>query len=147
MFKQLSVIFLVLYTFSTSILAETTQKTPLPPESIIASDSMAKMITGLLLVLAIIIASTWLLKRFSIIPTISSDNLKVIAATGVGQRERVVIVEIGETWLVLGVAPGQVTKLHTMEKSSIETADKTLKHTATEFSDKLDTSIQKSNNR
>ena len=108
---------------------------------------MAKMITGLLLVLAIIIASTWLLKRFSIIPTISSGNLKVIAATGVGQRERVVIVEIGETWLVLGVAPGQVTKLHTMEKSSIETADKTLKHTATEFSDKLDTSIQKSNNR
>jgi len=147
MLKQLFVIFIALFTFSTSILAETTQKSPIPPESIIASDSMAKMITGLLLVLAFIIACTWLLKRFSIIPTITSGNLKVIAATGVGQRERVVIVEIGETWLVLGVAPGQVTKLHTMEKTSIETTNKTLKHTATEFSDKLDTSIEKSNNR
>lgn len=147
MSKQLFAIFFTLFTFSTHILAETAQKSPIPPESIIAPDSMAKMITGLLLVLAIIIASTWLLKRFSIIPTITSGNLKVIAATGVGQRERVVIVEIGDTWLVLGVAPGQVTKLHTLEKSSVETADKTLKHTATEFSDKLNTHIQKNDSR
>jgi flagellar protein FliO/FliZ len=29
----------------------------------------------------------------------------------VGARERVVIVEVGSTWLVLGVAPGRVSAL------------------------------------
>ena len=31
-----------------------------------------------------------------------------------GQRERVVIVEVEQRWLVLGVAAGQVTRLHDM---------------------------------
>ncbi|MDI1244807.1 MAG: flagellar biosynthetic protein FliO, partial [Rhodoferax sp.] len=30
------------------------------------------------------------------------------------QRERVVVVEVGNSWLVLGVAAGQVNALHTM---------------------------------
>ncbi len=136
--------FISLCIFSAQVFAETAQKTPIAPESIIGADSMAKMITGLLLVLVIIIVSTWALKRFSIIPAISSSHLKIIAATGVGQRERVVIVEIGETWLVLGVAPGQVCTLHTLEKTVLETENKTLKRAASEFSDALDSSIGKS---
>lgn len=136
--------FISLLIISTRVFAETAQKTPIAPESIIGADSMTKMITGLVLVLVVIIVSTWALKRFSIIPAISSSYLKIVAATGVGQRERVIIVEIGETWLVLGVAPGQVTKLHTLEKTSLEPEIKTLKRTASEFSDALDSSIGKS---
>jgi flagellar protein FliO/FliZ len=34
----------------------------------------------------------------------------------VGPKERVVVVEVGETWLVVGVAPGQVTALHNMPR-------------------------------
>jgi flagellar protein FliO/FliZ len=138
--------FISFFIFSTRVFAETVQKTPIAPESIIGADSMAKMITGLLLVLVVIIVSTWALKRFSIIPAISSRHLKIVAATGVGQRERVIIVEIGETWLVLGVAPGQVSKLHTMEKTSLEPESKALKRTSSEFSDALDNSIGKSKN-
>ncbi|MDC8445542.1 MAG: flagellar biosynthetic protein FliO [Nitrosomonas sp.] len=138
--------FISLFIVSTRVFAETAQKTPIAPESIIGADSMTKMITGLLLVLVVILVSTWALKRFSIIPAISSSYLKIVAATGVGQRERVIIVEIGETWLVLGVAPGQVTKLHTLEKTSLEPENKTPKRAASEFSDALDSSIGKSKN-
>ncbi len=145
MLKQFSVFFscAALLIFCTQVLAETAQKTPVAPESLIGADSMVKMITGLLLILGVIIAGTWMLKRFSIIPAISSGHLKIVAATGVGQRERVVIVEIGETWLVLGVAPGQVTRLHTLEKSLLETADKALKRNASAFSNELDSRIGK----
>ncbi|MBX3641303.1 MAG: flagellar biosynthetic protein FliO [Nitrosomonas sp.] len=145
MLKQFSVFFFcALFTFPAQVLAETAPKIPVAPESLIGTDSMAKMITGLLLVLGIIIISTWALKRFSIIPAISSSShLKIVAATGVGQRERVVIVEIGETWLVLGVAPGQVTQLHTMERPLPETANKTLQRTSSEFSHELDKRIEK----
>jgi len=97
---------------------ESGKQSPAPPESIVATEGMTKMIVGLLLVLAIIMVVAWLLKRFSMIPTTTAGHLKTVAAIGVGQRERVVIVEIGETWLVLGVAPGQVNTLHSMEKIS-----------------------------
>jgi flagellar protein FliO/FliZ len=148
MLKQLSVFlsFISFFIFSTRVFAEAVQKTPIAPEPIIGADSMAKMITGLLLVLVVIIVSTWALKRFSIIPAISSSHLKIVAATGVGQRERIIVVEIGETWLVLGVAPGQVSKLHTMEKTSLEPENKALKRATSEFSDALDNSIGKSKN-
>lgn len=40
--------------------------------------------------------------------------LKVRAGCSLGGRERVVVVETGEHWLVLGVTPGQITHLQTL---------------------------------
>lgn len=40
--------------------------------------------------------------------------LKVRAGCSLGNRERVVVVEAGEHWLVLGVTPGRITHLHTL---------------------------------
>ena len=34
----------------------------------------------------------------------------------VGPKERLVLVEVGDTWLLLGVAANSVNLLHTMEK-------------------------------
>ena len=45
--------------------------------------------------------------------------LKVISGVAVGQRERIVLVEVNDTWLVVGVAPGQVRTLHSMPKASL----------------------------
>jgi flagellar protein FliO/FliZ len=77
---------------------------------------VTSLIIGLLLVLAIIGATAWLLKRLAPATCGSSNLLKVVAGAAVGQRERVVIVEIGTTWLVLGVAPGSVNTLHQMPR-------------------------------
>ena len=46
--------------------------------------------------------------------------LRVVAGAAVGQRERVVVVEVGSTWLVLGVAPGSVTALHQMPSVALD---------------------------
>ncbi|KYP97212.1 hypothetical protein BG74_04340 [Sodalis-like endosymbiont of Proechinophthirus fluctus] len=40
--------------------------------------------------------------------------LKVRASCSVGHRERIVLVEAGEHWLVLGVTPGRITHLYTL---------------------------------
>jgi flagellar protein FliO/FliZ len=45
--------------------------------------------------------------------------LRVIAGTAVGTRERVVVLEVGSTWLVLGVAPGRVTALAEMPREKL----------------------------
>ncbi|GJL74398.1 MAG TPA: flagellar biosynthetic protein FliO [Nitrosomonas sp.] len=144
MLKRLWILFPL--TIPLQVFAETAQKNPIPvPTSVIAAESMTQMITGLVLVLAIIIAIAWLLKRFSILPATATEHIKIVATTSVGQRERIVIIDIGETRLVLGVAPGQVNKLHSMEKSSLDTVDKKLAKTASPFSEKLDSSIHKGN--
>src|SRR5687768_4116654 len=114
------------------VLAETGKPSYVPPLSVISTESTMQMMGGLLLVLAIIGGITWLLKRFALIPTTATGAMKVVAATGVGQRERVVIVEIDNTWLILGVAPGRVNKLHTMDKPTLDATDKTQNSQSTE---------------
>lgn len=96
--------------------AETLQPAYAPPPSAVSAGSMLQMLAGLLLVLAVIAAAAWLLKRFAANPGTATGAIRVIAGAAVGQRERVVLVEIGGTWLVLGVAPGQVRALHSMPK-------------------------------
>ena len=80
-----------------------------------SAGSMLQFGFGLMLVLGLIVAAGWFMKRFAIGPS-ASGLVKVVAGAAVGQRERVVVVEIGDTWMVLGVAPGRVSPLHTMAR-------------------------------
>ena len=78
--------------------------------------STTQMLLGLLLVLAAVVAAGWLAKRFVPRHPAAGNTLRVIAGTAVGQRERVVLVEVGSTWIVVGVAPGNVRALHTLPR-------------------------------
>ena len=69
---------------------------------------------GLAVVVGLIFLFAWVVRRFGLQPSGNGRLLKVVSSAMVGQRERVVVVEIGDAWLVLGVAAGQVRTLHTM---------------------------------
>jgi flagellar protein FliO/FliZ len=71
-------------------------------------------VLGLTLVLLAVLGGAWLLRRTSRSSGSGSAGLRIVAAVGVGARERVVVVEVGGVWLVLGVAPGRVNALHAM---------------------------------
>jgi len=83
----------------------------------VSTGGYLQMVVGLALVLGLVGAAAWLLKRLSALPGTGAGLIHVVGAAAVGQRERVVLVEVGETWLLLGVAPGQVRRLHTMPKA------------------------------
>lgn len=83
--------------------------------------SMLQVILGLGLVLAVMAGCAWLLRRFGGLQRKPGGGIKVIGGSAVGQRERVVLVEVADTWLVIGVAPGHVTALHSMPKGEITT--------------------------
>ena len=80
--------------------------------------SVLQMMFGLAVVIALLFASLWLIRRLSA-PRGGGAAIKVLGAAAVGPRERVVLVEIGEQVLVLGVAPGSVTRLHDMKRSEL----------------------------
>jgi flagellar protein FliO/FliZ len=75
------------------------------------SGSLVQMLLGLGGVLALLVGSLWFLKKLTPPRGAAAGLMRVVAATAVGGRERVVIVEVGSTWLVLGVAPGHVSAL------------------------------------
>jgi len=77
----------------------------------IAISQVTSLLVSLLVVLAAIAAVAWLVKRFAPRSLNGTGLLRVVAGAAVGPRERVVVVEIGSTWLVVGVAPGQVNML------------------------------------
>ena len=86
---------------------------------------MLQAALGLALVLALIVLCGWAARRFGLRQPGGGRLLQVVSSTMVGQRERVVVVEIGGSWLVLGVAGGQVRALHTMPAQSLPDATAT----------------------
>ena len=80
---------------------------------------LLQMLLGLAMIIGLIFASLWLLRRLAAPRGSAAQALRIVAGQAVGARERVVIVEVGDTALVLGVAPGQVTTLHSMPKSAL----------------------------
>lgn len=136
----------LIFPVSCSVWAETGKTGYVPPAPVVTTESMVQMMGGLLLVLAVIGGLAWLLKRFSLVQNAAGGVVKVVAATGVGQRERVVVVEVDKTWLVLGVAPGRVNKLHAMEKPQSDAGNSAPgDQTADTFAAQLNQSIKKEN--
>ena len=86
------------------------QATPAAPVAELGG-SLWQLFFGLAIVLALVIGSLWVLKKLVNQRGEGAGLLRVVAGTAVGTRERVVIVEVGSTWLVLGVAPGRVSAL------------------------------------
>ena len=84
-----------------------------------AGASLLQVFLGLAVVIAALVGSLWLLKRVSAPHGAAAGILRVIAGASVGPRERVVLIEVEDTWLLVGVAPGQVNALHQMPKGRL----------------------------
>jgi flagellar protein FliO/FliZ len=74
------------------------------------------MALALLLVLALIPLAMWLLKRFGPAQATQAAGLRVVAQLPLGARERIVVVEAGERWLLLGVTGASINRVGTLPK-------------------------------
>jgi flagellar protein FliO/FliZ len=70
-----------------------------------------KVLFGLVLVLGAMAAVLWLLKRVGVGRAQAGGVVKVVGGVSVGNRERVLVLEIADQWVVVGVAPGRVSAL------------------------------------
>jgi len=73
-----------------------------------------KTLLALLLVVALVLVSAWALRRLQGLAPGGGGRIRVLAAVSVGARERLVVVEVGGEQLLIGVAPGQVRKVHVL---------------------------------
>jgi flagellar protein FliO/FliZ len=116
-----------------------------PPANAVSSGSIVQVIVSLLFVLGAIVLVAWILKRINLPQNAAGSALKVISGVAVGQRERIVLVEVNDTWLVVGVAPGQVTALHTMPKNVLAATESNAPETDNKFKNWLKIVMEKRN--
>jgi flagellar protein FliO/FliZ len=92
-----------------------------PPANVPApTASFMQTMLGLVAVLALLLGLAWLLKRFGPRQPAGNAQVKLVGALSLGGRERILVVEVGEQWIVVGAAPGQVNALATMPRQEIE---------------------------
>ena len=108
-----------------------------------AGGEVVKMLLGLGVVLLGLFGAMWLLKRLQAGGANRNLPIKVLGAASVGQRERVVLVSVGEKVLVLGVCPGRISALHTMNADEFPQTNEPVTPTPSgEFADRLRNFIQ-----
>jgi flagellar protein FliO/FliZ len=77
--------------------------------------SLGQFVFGLLVVVGMILALAWMLRRMNRIQGGVQGRMRILAGLPLGSRERVVLVQVGDEQILLGVAPGRVSRLHVLE--------------------------------
>lgn len=131
----------LLLTWSLPVFAETGKNAqgPLITEPVGAGDFF-QMFLGLLLVLGIIFGMAWFIRRMGTFQQASHGALRILGGLSVGQRERIVLVQVGDKQLLLGLAPGQIRTLHVLEHAVV--INEQDGHSLTSFADRLQSVIQ-----
>jgi flagellar protein FliO/FliZ len=101
---------LLLLTFATPLHAAE----PVPS----LASSIGQMLIGLTVVIALLLGSLWLIKRLAA-PRGAAAGLKLLGGMSIGSRERIVLVEVADKVLVLGVTSASVNTLHTLNASQL----------------------------
>ena len=81
------------------------------------SGSLLKVTFGLLFVVAAIFASAWFFRRFSSMSSVPSDSLKIIGGLNIGNREKVILVQVGKEQVLIGVTPSNINTLHILSEN------------------------------
>ena len=97
---------------------QTQQTLPSYPVDVPTPGSLFVTIGGalvLLLLLAVVITKGARFLGFGTLAAKGNKLLKIKSTLNLGQRERVVVIEVADKWLVLGVSPAGMTALTEME--------------------------------
>jgi flagellar protein FliO/FliZ len=84
-----------------------------PTAAVPGLGSALEMLLALALVLAAVFALAWLMRRLKSFPVGRQALLRTDAELAVGEKERVVLLAVGQQKLLLGVSAGGISLLHT----------------------------------
>ena len=77
---------------------------------------LMQLVMGLLLVLGLIFALAWLLRRVQNTGSRQGQVIELISSRALGARDRLVLVQVGNEQILLGLTPGRITPLHVLKE-------------------------------
>ena len=83
----------------------------------VSGGSILQGLFGLLLVIGLLLGAAYLLRRLGGTTHLKQAGpMRVVTGLAVGTRERILLLEIGDDWVVVGVTATQMRTLHTLPK-------------------------------
>jgi flagellar protein FliO/FliZ len=79
-----------------------------------ADAASLRLFVGLIVVIGAIMACGWLARRMGFAGRPQGARMRIVDSLNLGPRQRIVLVEVQDSWLVVGVTAGQMNVLHTL---------------------------------
>ena len=99
--------------------APATAPVVVPPVSALSSgmgSQLLQLVLGLGLVVALIFGLAWLMRRVQRAGPAGNQVIELVGSRALGPRDRLVLVQVGNEQVLLGVSPGSITALHVMNE-------------------------------
>ncbi|MGI9274473.1 MAG: flagellar biosynthetic protein FliO [Endozoicomonas sp.] len=101
------------------------------PSSLLARDDLTGSLTSslikssmmLLLVIAIILAMAWLLRKSQQLHASGQHNMTLLETLPLGRQEKLCLVRSGNKYLLLGVTANGINRLDEIPEDQVETGD------------------------
>lgn len=91
-------------------------------DSGLPSASFVQAFVGLGVIVILLAATAWLARKMSGGRGFGHSGMRVLGGITLGPRERIVLLEVGEQCLVIGVIPGQIRTLYTLPRGELPPA-------------------------
>lgn len=78
--------------------------------------SLVTLGLGLLAVLAVIVGCAWLIRRVNGLSGMNNQAIKVVSVMALGARERIALIEVGGTQILVGITASAIRTLHVFDE-------------------------------
>lgn len=90
----------------------------------VTGSAILQMLFGLTLIIGLLFFGAYLLRKLNGGRNFGhSGPLRIVGGLMISARERIVLLEIGNEWVVIGIVPGQIKTLHTLPKGELPAAE------------------------
>ena len=118
-----------LWAAETAVLEKSSAAKALPSSSGVLDSSpvtgqLLQLVLGLMLVIGLIFLLAWVVRRVQQTLPVKGSNqaISLIATQTLGPRDRLVLVQVGQEQVLLGLTPGTITPLHVLQEPVVVTA-------------------------
>ncbi len=87
------------------------------------SQHLTQVFVALMLIIGLIFALAWLLKKLGNGSLVGNSHIKVVANMPLGTRERIALIEVGGKQMLVGVTAQQINHLHTFDDAVVDIGD------------------------
>ncbi len=110
-------LFPALFIFSTGT-AFAAEQAAASQAAVSPTTGLLQIFLGLIAVLALMAVAAWSFKKIGPAASGNKVPVKVVGGVSVGNRERIMVVEVADQWIVVGVTATQINTLSTMPRQT-----------------------------
>ena len=91
--------------------------------AVLDTSSLVQMLLALAVVVVLIIGLSFAVRKFNMFTAGSSRHIRIVGGLALSNKDRLLLVQVGDEQLLISASPGRVQKVHEMQTPvAIETA-------------------------